>query len=94
VHGYTGFIVAMGIGRAMWNVSLMPIYFLLSAMVSGAALLILASADEPSIRAQSALASLLRLQLGLRTRSGLTMSGSTGRNVSSSYRLTSFRSSD
>ena len=42
VHGYTGFIVAMGIGRAMWNVSLMPIYFLLSAMVSGAALLILA----------------------------------------------------
>lgn len=42
VHGYTGFIVAMGVGRAMWNVSLMPIYFLLSAMVSGAALLIVA----------------------------------------------------
>lgn len=41
VHGYTGFIVGMGQGRAMWNVSLMPMYFLISAMVSGTALLIL-----------------------------------------------------
>lgn len=42
VHGYTGFIVGLGQGRAMWNVSLMPMYFLVSAMVSGTALLILA----------------------------------------------------
>ena len=42
VHGYTGFIVGLGQGRAMWNVSLMPMYFLVSAMVSGAALLVLA----------------------------------------------------
>ena len=41
VHGYTGFIVGLGQGRAMWNVSLMPMYFLVSAMVSGTALLIL-----------------------------------------------------
>jgi tetrathionate reductase subunit C len=40
VHGYTGFIVGLGQGRAMWNVSLMPMYFLVSAMVSGTALLI------------------------------------------------------
>ncbi len=42
VHGYTGFIIGLGQGRAMWNVALMPMYFLVSAMVSGAALLILA----------------------------------------------------
>lgn len=42
VHGYTGFIVGLGQGRAMWNVSLMPMYFLISAMVSGTALLIIA----------------------------------------------------
>lgn len=41
VHGYTGFIVGLGQGRAMWNVSLMPMYFLVSAMVSGTAFLIL-----------------------------------------------------
>ncbi|MDO8690593.1 MAG: NrfD/PsrC family molybdoenzyme membrane anchor subunit [Dehalococcoidia bacterium] len=41
VHGYTGFIMAMGKARALWNTALMPTYFLVSAMVSGIALMIL-----------------------------------------------------
>lgn len=41
VHGYTGFIMAMGKARALWNTALMPIYFLVSAMVSGIALMVL-----------------------------------------------------
>lgn len=41
VHGYTGFILALAKGITLWNTALMPIYFLISAMVSGAALLIL-----------------------------------------------------
>ncbi len=41
VHGYTGFILALIKARAMWNTALMPIYFLVSAMVSGIALMIL-----------------------------------------------------
>jgi tetrathionate reductase subunit C len=42
VHGYTGFIVAVGKARALWNTALMPILFLVSAIVSGIALVILA----------------------------------------------------
>lgn len=42
VHGYTGFIVAFGKARALWNTALMPILFLVSAIVSGIALMILA----------------------------------------------------
>jgi tetrathionate reductase subunit C len=42
VHGYTGFILALGKARALWNTALMPMYFLVSAMVSGIALMILA----------------------------------------------------
>ncbi|MCL5959471.1 MAG: polysulfide reductase NrfD [Chloroflexi bacterium] len=38
---YTGFILAMGMGRPMWNTALMPLYFLVSALVSGAGILIL-----------------------------------------------------
>ncbi len=41
VHGYTGFILALGKARALWNTALMPMYFLVSAMVSGIALMIL-----------------------------------------------------
>lgn len=41
VHGYTGFILAMGKARALWNTALMPTLFLVSAMVSGIALMIL-----------------------------------------------------
>ena len=43
VHGYTGFILALGAGRAFWNTSLNPILFLVSAMVSGLALMIIIS---------------------------------------------------
>lgn len=43
VHGYTGFILALGKGRALWNTALMPFLFLVSAMVSGIALMILIS---------------------------------------------------
>lgn len=41
VHGYTGFILALGKARVLWNTSLNPILFLVSAMVSGLALIIL-----------------------------------------------------
>ena len=41
VHGYTGFILAFGKARALWNTALMPILFLASAIVSGTALMIL-----------------------------------------------------
>ncbi len=40
-HGYTGFILALGKGRALWSTALMPSLFIVSAMVSGIALLIL-----------------------------------------------------
>lgn len=43
VHGYTGFILAFGKARALWNTALMPILFLVSAIVSGIALMILVS---------------------------------------------------
>jgi tetrathionate reductase subunit C len=42
VHGYTGFILALSKARALWNTALMPILFLVSAMVSGIALMMLA----------------------------------------------------
>jgi tetrathionate reductase subunit C len=41
VHGYTGFILALGKARALWNASINPILFLVSAMVSGLALIVL-----------------------------------------------------
>jgi Ni/Fe-hydrogenase subunit HybB-like protein len=43
VHGYTGFILALGKARPLWNTALMPFLFLVSAMVSGIALMILIS---------------------------------------------------
>ncbi len=41
VHGYTGWILALGVARDYWNTGLMPIVFLFSAMVSGIAMMIL-----------------------------------------------------
>jgi tetrathionate reductase subunit C len=41
VHGYTGFILALAKGRAFWNTPINPILFLVSAMVSGLALMII-----------------------------------------------------
>ena len=41
VHGYTGFIMALGKAHILWNTALMPTIFLVSAMVSGIALIIL-----------------------------------------------------
>jgi len=41
VHGYTGFILALSKARALWNTAVMPILFLVSAMVSGIALMII-----------------------------------------------------
>ncbi len=40
-HGYTGFILAFGKARAYWNTALMPTLFLVSAIVSGLALMVL-----------------------------------------------------
>lgn len=44
VHGYTGFILAFGKARALWNTAIMPILFLASAIISGIALMILVCA--------------------------------------------------
>jgi len=44
VHGYTGFILAFGKARPLWNSSVMPLLFLVSAMVSGIAMMIIVSA--------------------------------------------------
>ncbi len=41
VHGYTGFILALAKGPALWNTPINPILFLVSAMVSGLALIII-----------------------------------------------------
>lgn len=41
VHGYTGFILAAVAARELWHTSLMPVLFLISAIVSGIALFIL-----------------------------------------------------
>ncbi len=41
VSGYSGFILAFGKARALWNTALMPILFFVSAIVSGIALMIL-----------------------------------------------------
>ncbi len=41
VHGYTGWILALGVARDYWNTGLMPIIFLFSAMVSGISMMIL-----------------------------------------------------
>ncbi|MEW6374945.1 MAG: NrfD/PsrC family molybdoenzyme membrane anchor subunit [Thermodesulfobacteriota bacterium] len=49
VHGYTGFILALGKARVLWNTAIMPPIFLVSAMVSGIALMILVVIIKDSI---------------------------------------------
>ena len=44
VHGYTGYILGVMKARPLWHTALMPIVFLVSAMVSGVALMILVTA--------------------------------------------------
>ncbi len=41
VHGYTGFILLMSKGRVLWNASINPFLFLVSALVSGLGLVII-----------------------------------------------------
>ena len=43
VHGYTGFILLAGKARVLWSTALMPFLFLVSAIVSGIAMMILVS---------------------------------------------------
>ncbi len=43
VHGYTGWILSFAKSRALWNTPLMPTLFLVSAMVSGLALMMIVS---------------------------------------------------
>jgi len=49
-HGYTGFILALGKGRILWSTALMPTLFIVSAMVSGMALVILVAAIRYAYR--------------------------------------------
>jgi tetrathionate reductase subunit C len=49
-HGYTGFILALGKGRILWSTALMPTLFIISAMVSGMALVIIAAAIRYTYR--------------------------------------------
>ena len=51
-HGYTGFILALGKGRILWSTALMPTLFIVSAMVSGMALVIIAAAIRYAYRYQ------------------------------------------
>lgn len=44
VHGYTGYILGVVKARSLWHTPLMPLIFLISAMVSGIALMILLNA--------------------------------------------------
>ncbi len=44
VHGYTGYILGVMKARPLWHTALMPIVFLVSAMVSGVAFMILVTA--------------------------------------------------
>ena len=49
VHGYTGFILAFGVSRALWNSAMMPLLFLVSAMASGIALMVLVTVIQSFI---------------------------------------------
>ncbi len=53
-HGYTGFILALGKGRILWSTALMPTLFIVSAMVSGMALVILVATIRHAYRYQYA----------------------------------------
>lgn len=46
VHGYTGFVLAVAKARALWATPIMPLLFLVSAMISGIALMMVVCAVQ------------------------------------------------
>jgi len=50
VHGYTGFILSFCASRPMWHTSMVPLLFLVSAVVSGTALMLLVFAAVTKAR--------------------------------------------
>jgi len=71
-HGYTGFFLALSKARAFWNTALNPALFMISAMVSGLAVLIVLSnlwlrrsspemSQEQVVKYKSVIGTLLRL---------------------------------
>ncbi len=71
-HGYTGFFLALSKGRAFWNTALNPALFMVSAMVSGLAVLIVLSnvwlrrygsemTEEQVVKHKGVIGTLLRL---------------------------------
>ncbi|MBM4332775.1 MAG: hypothetical protein FJ117_16440 [Deltaproteobacteria bacterium] len=71
-HGYTGFFLALSKARAFWNTALNPALFMISAMVSGLAVLIVLSnlwlrryapemSEEQIARHKGVIGTLLRL---------------------------------
>jgi tetrathionate reductase subunit C len=52
VHGYTGFILSFCASRPMWHTSMVPLLFLVSAVVSGTALMILVFAAVTKARGE------------------------------------------
>jgi tetrathionate reductase subunit C len=61
VHAYTGFILSFCACRPLWHTALMPVLFLVSAVASGTALMILLSAALECTRAR-------RIALGVETK--------------------------
>ena len=59
VHGGTGAIFAVVKARSFWNSAIFPIVFLVSALLSGIALILLVSVSIPEIRHQNKLISAL-----------------------------------
>ena len=53
VHAYTGFILSFCAARPMWNSSMIPLLFLVSAVVSGTALMILVYAGWCKYRGEA-----------------------------------------
>lgn len=53
VHCYTGYILSFCAARPMWNSSMVPLLFLVSAIVSGTALMILVYAGVSRVRGES-----------------------------------------
>jgi len=71
-HGYTGFFLALSKARAFWNTALNPALFMVSAMVSGLAVLIVLSnlwlrryapemSEEQVVKHRGVIGTLLRL---------------------------------
>jgi tetrathionate reductase subunit C len=67
VHGYTGFILYYAVGRPLWNTPLMPVIFLVSAVVSGLGMIILLTwlmAPDQTGRTRGSLLESLGILLG------------------------------